>query len=322
MNKALVVGINEYPSSPLYGCCNDANRIERLLLRNEDGSPNFSVKKRLNVSTKGKLKALIKDCFSGDDDTALFYYSGHGHIDSIGGYLVTPDYSQDDWGVSLNEILQIANESRCKNKVIVLDSCFSGFMGSISTANQDTAVIKEGVTILTASRNDESSMEVDGQGLFTSLLIEALSGRAADVTGHVTPSGIYSYIDKALGPWDQRPVFKTNVTRFVSLRKVKPRISLESLRRLTEFFLSEDDQMPLDPSYEPTNTPDDVHEIIKPYATAEHTKDFSILQEMEGVGLVVPVGEKHMYYAAMKSKTCELTALGKHYWKLVSKGMI
>ena len=80
--------------------------------------------------------------------------------------------------------------------------------------------------------------------------------------------------------------------------------------------------MPLDPSYEPTNTPDDVHEIIKPYATAEHTKDFSILQEMEGVGLVVPVGEKHMYYAAMKSKTCELTALGKHYWKLVSKGMI
>jgi hypothetical protein len=322
MNKALVVGINEYPSSPLYGCCNDANRIERLLLRNEDGSPNFSVKKRLNVNTKGKLKALIKDCFSGDDDTALFYYSGHGHIDSVGGYLVTPDYSQDDWGVSLNEILQIANESRCKNKVIILDSCFSGFMGSISTANQDTAVIKEGVTILTASRNDESSMEVDGQGLFTSLLIEALSGRAADVTGHVTPSGIYSYIDKALGPWDQRPVFKTNVTRFVSLRKVKPRICLESLRRLTEFFVSEDDQMPLDPSYEPTNTPEDVHEIIEPYATKEHTNDFSILQEMEGVGLVVPVGEKHMYYAAMRSKTCELTALGKHYWKLVSKGMI
>ena len=322
MNKALVVGINEYPSSPLNGCCNDANRIERLLLRNEDGSPNFSVKKHLNVSTKGKLKALIKDCFSGDDDTALFYYSGHGHIDSVGGYLVTPDYSQDDWGVSLNEILQIANESRCKNKVIILDSCFSGFMGSISTANQDTAVIKEGVTILTASRNDESSMEVDGQGLFTSLLIEALSGRAADVTGHVTPSGIYSYIDKALGPWDQRPVFKTNVTRFVSLRKVKPRISLESLRRLTEFFVSEDDQMPLDPSYEPTNTPEDVHKIIEPFATEEHTRDFSILQEMEGVGLVVPVGEKHMYYAAMRSKTCELTALGKHYWKLVSKGMI
>ena len=322
MNKALVVGIDQYTQCPLFGCCNDANKIEALLSRNEDGSPNFFVKKQLNVCTKGELKALIRDCFSGDDDTALFYYSGHGHIDSVGGYLVTPDFCQDDWGVSLFDILQIANESRCKNKVIILDSCFSGFMGSVSTDGQNTAVIKEGVTILTASRNNEPSTEMDGQGLFTSLLIEALEGRAADVTGYVTPSGVYSYIDKALGPWEQRPVFKTNVTRFVSLRKVNPRISLQSLRKLTEFFLAEDDQMPLDPSYEPTNTPEDVHEIIEPYATEAHTIDFSILQEMESVGLVVPVGEKHMYYAAMNSKSCALTALGKHYWKLVSRGKI
>ena len=322
MNKALVVGIDKYAQCPLFGCCNDANSIEELLAHNEDGSPNFYVKKRLNVCTKGELKALIRDCFSGDDDTALFYYSGHGHIDSVGGYLVTPDYSRDDWGVSLFEVLQIANESHCKNKVIILDSCFSGFMGSISTDNQNTAVIKEGVTILTSSRNTESSAEVGGQGLFTALLIEALAGRAADVTGYVTPSGVYSYIDKALGPWEQRPVFKTNVTRFVSLRKVKPRISLESLRRLTEFFIMEDDQMPLDPSYEPTNTPEDKHELIEPYATEEHTEAFSILQEMESVRLVVPVGTKHMYYAAMQSKSCALTALGKHYWKLVSRGMI
>ena len=109
-------------------------------------------------------------------------------------------------------------------------------MGSISTDNQNTAVIKEGVTILTSSRNTETSAETSGQGLFTALLIEALAGRAADVTGYVTPSGVYSYIDKALGPWEQRPVFKTNVTRFVSLRKVNPRISLESLRRLTKRF--------------------------------------------------------------------------------------
>lgn len=322
MSKALVVGIDRYPGSPLFGCCNDANRIEALLSRNEDDSPNFSVKKKLNVKTKGELNALIRECFSGDDDTALFYFSGHGHIDTAGGYLVTPDYSQNDWGVSLHDVLQIANGSHCKNKVIILDSCFSGFMGNISTIGQSTAVIQEGVTILTSSRDAETSAESGGQGLFTSLLIEALEGRAADVTGYVTPGGVYSYIDKALGPWEQRPVFKTNVTRFVVLRKVNPRISLQSLRKLTEFFLTEEDQMPLDPSYEPTNAPEDVHEIVEPYATEPHTRDFAILQEMESVGLVVPVGEKHMYYAAMKSKSCALTALGKHYWKLVSRGKI
>lgn len=56
-------------------------------------------------------------------------------------------------------------------------------------------MISEGVTILTASRSSETSMEVNGHGLFTSLLIEALIGGAADITGHVTPGGIYAYIE-------------------------------------------------------------------------------------------------------------------------------
>lgn len=47
-------------------------------------------------------------------------------------------------------------------------------MGSINTDGQNTANINEGVTILTASRSSQTSMEVNGHGVFTSLLIEAL----------------------------------------------------------------------------------------------------------------------------------------------------
>ena len=54
----------------------------------------------------------------------------------------------------------------------------------------------------------------------------------------------------------------------------------------------------------------------------ENTAVFSDLQKLEGVGLVVPVGEEHMYYAAMNSKACELTAVGKQYWRLVKEGRI
>ena len=32
-------------------------------------------------------------------DIALLYYSGHGHIDSVGGYLATPDFTKHDYGV-------------------------------------------------------------------------------------------------------------------------------------------------------------------------------------------------------------------------------
>ena len=67
---------------------------------------------------------------------------------------------------------------------------------------------------------------------------------------------------------------------------------------------------------------DVIHSVIEPYATIENTKIFSELQKLEGIGLVVPVEEEHMYYAAMNSKSCELTAVGKQYWRLVKEKRI
>ena len=43
MRKALIVGIDNYPSCPLSGCVNDATEMKSVLERNSDGSPNFSV---------------------------------------------------------------------------------------------------------------------------------------------------------------------------------------------------------------------------------------------------------------------------------------
>lgn len=40
------------------------------------------------------------------------------------------------------------------------------------------------------------------------------------------------------------------------------------------------------------------------------------------LNLVVPVGEEHMYYAAINNKACKLTAQGQHYWNLVNKNTI
>lgn len=322
MRKALVVGINSYPQNPLSGCVNDANDISKLLERHENRDKNFSVKKMTDIKTKGELKSLIIDCFSGNDDIALFYFSGHGYIDSIGGYLVTPDYSKYDWGVSMQEILTIANDSNCKNRIVILDCCHSGFLGSINTSGQSTSTISEGVTILTASLPAESAMEKNGHGVFTSLLIDALSGGASDITGHITPGGIYSYIDKSLGPWEQRPVFKTNITRFLPLRDVKPQVSMDIIRKLTSYFSDVNSNFKLDPSFEPTNSPIVEHKIVEPLADDENIKIFYDLQKMEGVGLIVPCEEEHMYFAAMNSKACKLTSVGKHYWRLVKQEII
>ena len=78
MRKALVVGINDYPKAPLCGCINDADKFSSIIERNGDGSPNFDIRLKNDVKTKSELKGLISELFSGDSDTALFYFSGHG----------------------------------------------------------------------------------------------------------------------------------------------------------------------------------------------------------------------------------------------------
>lgn len=320
--KALVVGIDDYPNASLNCCCNDAEAIKDLLANNGNGDPNFEVSIKTNVKTKDVLRKEITNCFSGDSRVALFYFSGHGFVNEIGGYLVTPDYKDGDEGVSLQDILNIVNKSKCKEKIIILDCCYAGNMGSIGLGNQNTTIINEGVTILTASRENEASVEAGEHGLFTSLLIQALEGGAADILGHITPGGVYAFIDKALGEWGQRPVFKTNVTRFTSIRDVVPQVEKEKIRKICEYFTTADAAFQLDPSYEDTNMEEVEHKVIEPHAEEENVKKFKILQALEGIGLIVPNGEEHMYYAAMNSKSCSLTPIGQQYWRLVKEGKI
>lgn len=165
-------------------------------------------------------------------------------------------------------------------------------------------------------------MEAGGHGLFTELVCSALQGGAADFNGNITIGSIYAYIDRSFGEWEQRPVFKTNVSAFVSLKKVEPKVPLSVFRELPNLFSSEDDIHSLDPSYEFTNCPEEQHKLVKPYANKDNVNKFKQLQQLQSIGLVEPVEEQYMYFAAMNSKGCRLTPLGKHYWRLVKNDNI
>ena len=117
-------------------------------------------------------------------------------------------------------------------------------------------------------------------------------------------------------------MFKTNVTRFTPLRTVVPQVDISVIRRIGDYFADENDEMKIDPSFEPTNSPNAEHKVVEPYANNRNTAIFSDLQKLEGIGLVVPVGEEHMYFAAMRSKSCALTSIGKQYWRLVKRKLI
>ncbi|MDM8212220.1 caspase family protein [Mediterraneibacter glycyrrhizinilyticus] len=317
MKKALVVGIDEYPTCPLSGCVNDALAISELLETNGDGSPNFDVRTIPNVSTKSDLLDSVEELFAGDADIALFYFSGHG-ADIGGGYLVTPDFHGRDLGVTMMEVLGIANRSKCKNKIIILDCCYSGKFGENSVSDTKDSVLGEGVTIMTASSRSQVSIEntLTGHGVFTELLIQGLKGSAADIGGNITPASLYSFVDQSLGAWEQRPIFKTNISRFLPIRTIEAKVPKAILRKISSYFPNPTDEYNLNPSYEFTNTPDCEHIVIEPYADEANIQKFKELQLFESVGLIEPVGTEHMYFAAMESKSCKLTALGLHYWRL------
>src|SRR5471032_1277701 len=132
MRKSLVVGIDYYAHvGPLFGCVNDSFAVKAMLDRHADGSVNFGVKhlKATGPSEtvgRDELRQAITDLFAGDGEVSLLYFAGHGHVESTGGYLCSSDVKSGNDGVSLAEIMVMANKSRVQSRVIILDSCHAG----------------------------------------------------------------------------------------------------------------------------------------------------------------------------------------------------
>lgn len=322
--RALLIGIEKYTQfEHLPFCVIETGKMKQFLDRNEDNSKNFDCKQIENVSTKEELEEHINVLFSGEGDTALFYFSGHGmRDDKHESYLVPATAKNCIDCLSLSQLLKIVNNSKFRNRVVILDSCFSGAMGipNPALAANGTIAINNGVTILTSSRAYEASTMTSVGSTFTNILLDALNGSAADVRGNITTGSIYAYIDQALGAWEQRPLYKTNVSAFNVIRKVTPAVSESILRRLVTYFKTESDIFSLNPSFEWTNDKAIKHKFIEPYATATNVEIFKELQKLSYNGLVVPVGASCMYDAAMGSKGCKLTELGKQYWRQAWKG--
>lgn len=319
MKRALCVGIDEYDAAPLRGCVSDATRMAHVLQHHQDRSPNFD--RRLltapsgagtGVVTRSILREHLEQLFRDPVDVALLHFSGHGTVNNLDGYLVTQDASRYDEGVAMSDVLKLANDSKAHEIVIFLDCCYSGSLGNPPAIDNTKTLLREGVSILSASRGDQPSVETGGGGVFTSLLVDALDGGAADLLGSVTAPAIYAYVEAAFGAWEQRPLFKSHVSQLLPLRQCIPPIDRAGLRELPVLFPLPAEDLPLDPSFEPkSSAPDPIN-----------VASFGKLQALNRVHLVVPVDAPHMYDAAMQSKGCRLTPSGRYYWRLARDSRI
>lgn len=323
---------------------NDVAALLPLVSRNEDDSPNFNCQIRTSDLQRVERRTLLEAVdalLAPGADVALFYFAGHGARADNDVVLYAQDGKKGDQGLALSIILGRVQESPVSEVIIILDCCFAGGAGGVPQLGADVAVLRHGVSLLMATRDDQTAAETtqkvtrddqtaaettqkathDDQkaaettqkrGLFSTYLCGALEGGAADVLGKVTIANLYAYLSESFSPWDQRPTFKANVERLNELRQCSPAVPFSELRRLPEIFPDPDGILHLDPSYEPTAEPKD----------SGHEAVFSILQRCRAAKLVVPVGADHLYFAAMQSKGCKLTPLGKLYWGMANQKRI
>lgn len=182
--------------------------------------------------------------------TVLVYYSGHGTINSSGAACIIPQdacvkdatipgkYSFDESKfMNAATMSNLLGALSCKNKILVLDSCYSGgfadtggstdaipsaygtfeggteasllaaALGNFGTLLQNSITSggdPDVLTITAAGSNEYSYDDSDhGHGAFTYYLLQAAASGDSDGDGYVTASEAYAYAkQKIKSVWD------------------------------------------------------------------------------------------------------------------------
>ncbi len=334
MKRALLVGIDSYPTvGSLSGCVADATALAELVRAHADGSPNFRVELIVGATgdpvtvTRDGLRASLAQLFSNAKDTdLLFFFAGHGGQTLWGADLVTQDATENSLGVSMNDLVTLANDSPARSITLILDCCFSGDTGNLPGL-QSAAVaepfrlaktlLRENVTILAASRPSEASEESRGHGAFTRVLLDGLEGGATDHLGNITPLSLYGYISAAFDAWQQRPLLKTHLTVPPVLRVGPPWLDSSLLRQLHKHFDSPDARVRLTPAHEGEGRP-----LPPGVPGTPEQQQFDYFGRLRNANLVTTDKRRDHYWVAMESGDVYLTPLGRYFWKLAKRGVL
>jgi hypothetical protein len=329
--RALIVGINNYAhAAKLSGAVADGIAMAERLSRHSQGDPNYDCVLMVDEGpgaapiARRRLRESIHDFFSPEfEGDLLFYFSGHGYLSRTGGYLVSDDGEPHDWGVPMQEVMDLARPSRAREIVVIVDVCHAGDMGNpsqVGAAGMDPlAMLREDMTVLASSRDVQTAAEAGGHGLFTAAVLDALDGGAADHQGWVSAPAVYSYVERRFGAWQQRPVYKSHATHVPVIRKCQPLIDSMKLRQLVTLFSTRDAKYQLDPEYEPEDEHGNVHEPVN----HEKVAIAQLLKDYRDAGLLkTSVPGDQLFWAARRSHSVELTPRGQEYWWLVSSGKI
>ncbi|WP_131024033.1 caspase family protein, partial [Clostridioides difficile] len=225
--KALIVGVSKYSivkNKDLLFCKNDIIEINNVLHKRLGITSN-------NIRTLGMEYEVRKDLFFktfqeisdsiGDDDTFIFYFSGHGCICNNGvHYLVLSDEL-----VSIQFVIDFIEGLNCKNKIVFIDCCFAGKFNvsdkqKINIKDIFSLFDRKGCAVLVSSSEYQESFSLPDSSIsrFTSLLSEALRNEYIVRKGELSLRAISKYINLRMSILNknyinckQNPIFRSNI---------------------------------------------------------------------------------------------------------------
>lgn len=200
------VGVSDYPGTKmdLSLPARDAETITELYSKNTE----LRYCQLLNENaTKAKILTAMHKVFldAKENDVVVFFFSGHGYE---GGFCAYDDY------LSYKEIRKAMSKSKCKNKMIFADACFSGQLRTDKPTSQSdiNASKNANVMLFLSSRSNEVSMEnkMMKNGFFTTYLQKGLKGEADKNNDRIISAGeLFLYVHagvKEISEDKQHPV--------------------------------------------------------------------------------------------------------------------
>ena len=225
---ALVVGINAYSHLPrLSAPAQDAEAIAQLLLQYGDFQvrrlPEVVSNQQIQVGTatavtQEQLEDGLEQLFYPDGqnvpDTALFYFSGHGLRRSDRrikeGFLATSDVNPAarGWGLSLQWLRRLLQESPVRQQIVILDCCHSGELMNFMEADPGDRAQARDRCFIAAAREFEAAYEDihHPHSVITQIILNGLDP-ARSPKQWITNYSLVDFMTQELQAATQRPVF-------------------------------------------------------------------------------------------------------------------
>ncbi|MEH2211716.1 nSTAND1 domain-containing NTPase [Nostoc sp.] len=250
---ALVVGINTYDRlKSLNAPAADGEaiaqilqqygefRVTRLPAVKDKENETIRIGKQTKVSLT-QLERAIVQLFKPDGkppDTALLYFSGHGLRKNLGiqeGFLATSEVNPDagNWGLSLQWLRRLLQESEVRQQIVILDCCYSGEVLNFAEADPGDRGKGRDRCFIAASRDFEVAFEeINSQhSVLTAALLKGLEPKQDRWVSNYT---LVDLLNQEHHPFPQRPIFANsgeaiNLTRKWSFSPVNSTVQVSAI---------------------------------------------------------------------------------------------